>query len=100
MKLRFLTVVAFAVIAFYAGIVVDAARTADDPVLSPELLRSAQPVMPVGGVRATDATYTITVTTSHSDPVLTAAAIGAIVAALFLLARLAVIVARRARRSH
>ena len=100
MKLRVLTIVAFALIAFYAGIVVDAARTADDSLLTPERLPSAPLPVTFGGVGSNDATYTVTITSSHSDPVLTAAAIGAIVSMLFLLARLAVIVARRVRASH
>jgi hypothetical protein len=96
MKLRLLTLLAIAMIAFYAGVWVDAARTTTDVFSFPEPTGPI-PIVP-GGVRVVDTTYAVA--ESHSDPLVTAAAIGAIAATLFLLARLGVIVVRRARASR
>jgi hypothetical protein len=97
MKLRLLTLLAIAMIAFYAGVWVDAARTTDHEISIPEVMPPIQQVPP-GGVRVVDTTYAVA--ESDSNPLFTAAAIGAIAAALFLLARLGVIVVRRVRAAR
>src|SRR4051812_29232627 len=96
MKLRLLTILAVALVAFYAGAKVDSIRSADEPASIPKALSIPITTIPAGE-SVTVHTFTIE---SHTDPVLTAAAIGAIPAALFLLARFAVIVVRRTRASR
>ena len=97
MKLRFLTIVAVVLIAFYAGVLVDVSRTTGDAISIPKTFEIVPTNAPESG-RATEATFFFA--ESRPDPVLEAAAIAAIVAALFLLARLAVIVARRVRATR
>ena len=94
MKLRLLTVLAVALVAFYAGVIVDSARTTADSISLPEFA-PATTTVPQGTRVIVDTT--LTVGESHPDPVLTAAAIGAALGALFLLARLVVFVVRRTR---
>jgi hypothetical protein len=89
--------VAVVLIAFYAGALADAVTTTDDALSIPETI-SVVPSPPPGSMRSTEATFTFA--ESQSDRLLTAAAVAAIVATLFLLARLAVIVVRRVRASH
>ena len=97
MRLRLLTLAAVAMVAFYGGVIVDAARTPDDSIALPDVLPTTIPTVPRSTVHVF---YTSTTGESHADPVLTAAAIGAIVGAAFLLARLVVVVARRARTAR
>jgi hypothetical protein len=96
-KLRLLTVVAVALVAFYAGVIVHSARTTSDAIVVPKVAPVTLTVPDNARVVVAD---TYTVSESHSDPVRTAAAIGAAAGALFLLGRLVVIVVRRGRTAR
>jgi len=97
MKLRLLTVVAVALVAFYAGMIVHSARATSDSIFVPKVAPVTLTVPDNARVVVAD---TYTVRESHSDPVRTAAAIAAAVGALFLLARLVVIVTHRGRAAR
>lgn len=93
MTLRLLTVLAVAMLAFYAGVRVDSARTPTYSISVPDTIPVT--TAPPNGIRVVDTGYAIA--ESHSDRLAQVAAIGAAVGALFLLARLVVIVVRRGR---
>jgi hypothetical protein len=96
MKLRLLTVLAVALVAFYGGVIVDSARAPSDSLIVPKVAPVTLTVPESAHVVVAD-TYTV----SESDSwVLTAAAIGAAIGALFLLARLVVFVVRRGRAAR
>jgi hypothetical protein len=97
MKLRLLTVLAVALVAFYGGVIVDSARAPSDSIIVPKVAPVTLTVPDHARVVVAD---TYAVSESDSDWVLTAAAIGAAVGALFLLARLVAIVARRGRAAR
>ena len=92
-----MTALAVAVVAFYAGVAVDAARapaTIEIPDSMPPLT-----TIPEGSLRTS--WVTVAAVQSHPDRLQTVATIGAVVAAAFLLTRLAVAGVRqvRARRA-
>ena len=70
MKLRFLTIVAVVLIAFYAGVLVDASRTTGDAISIPKTFEIVPTNAPESG-RATEATFFFA--ESRPDPVLEAA---------------------------
>jgi hypothetical protein len=96
-RLRIVTAFAIAVVAFYVGVAVDAAR-APATIEIPDTL-SRTTIGEGGSVRIGD--VTVATVQSQPDRLQTVATIGAVVAAAFLLARLAVVVVRqvRARRA-
>ena len=97
MKWRLLTLAAVAMVAFYAGVVVDGARTTASATPASISVPESIPVVPSAPSRSVRVSWSYATAESHSDPLLKAAAIGTVVAMLFLLARAAVLVARRAR---
>lgn len=97
MRWRLLTFAAVAMVAFYAGAVVDGSGTTAPLTPASISVPDSIPVVPAVPPGSVRVSWTYATAESHSDPLLTAAAIGAVAAALFLLARGAVLVARRAR---
>jgi hypothetical protein len=94
MTLRLLTVLAVAMLAFYAGVRAEDARAPSYSISVPKTI----PITPTPptGVRVVETT-SYGFAESRSDRLAQIAAIGAAVGALFLLARLVVIVVRRRR---
>ena len=91
--LRILTTLSVAAIAFWAGVWVDAARTTEIEIPS-----SLPPITTTAGSGSVQTTWmTATSVERQPDRVATAATIAALVAAAFLLARLAIAVVRRRR---
>lgn len=93
-----LTLFAVALLAFYAGVALEAGRT----TLQVELPDSMPPITTIGragGAHGAWVTETVATAQSHTDRLERLASAGALLGAVFLLARLAVIVARQIRRS-
>jgi hypothetical protein len=94
-NVRVLTLLAFAVLCFYAGVAVEAARTPR----AVEIPTAIAPVTTTIGVDRSVPTSLVTVSTAHSniDRVEAFTALAALIAASFLLARLAMFAVRQVR---
>ena len=94
MRLRIITLLAVAVVAFYVGVAVDAGKTPT----TIEIPDSLPPITTIDGApRLSETWVTVVAVQSHTDRLQTFAAVAALVAAAFLLARLAFVVGARIR---
>jgi hypothetical protein len=93
-RLQIITVAAVAVVAFYAGVAVDAGKTPT----TIEIPDSIPPITTIDGApRISESWVAVATVRSHTDRLQTFAAIAALVAGAFLLARLAFVVRKRIR---
>jgi hypothetical protein len=93
-RLQIITVLAVAVVAFYVGVAVDAGRA--PPTI--EIPDSLPPITTIDDApRLRESAVTVATVQSHTGRLHTFAAIAALVAAAFLLARLAFVVRKRLR---
>jgi hypothetical protein len=91
-----LTALAVALLAFYAGVALEAGRT----TLQIEVPDTMPPITTIGragGAHGAWVTETVATAQSHTDRLETFATVGGLVGAVFLLARLAVMVVRQIR---
>lgn len=94
MRLQIVTALAVAVVAFYLGVVVDASKTPT----TIEIPDSLPPITTIDNApRLRDSWVAVATVQSHNDRLETFAAIAALVAGVFLLARLAFVVRKRVR---
>ena len=94
MRLRIITVLAVAVVAFYVGVAFDASKT-------PTTIEIPDSIPPITTIDEApwlrDSSVAVVTVHSHTDRLETFAAIAALVAAAFLFARLAFVVGKRVR---
>ena len=93
-RLRIITVLAVAVVAFYVGVAFDASKT-------PTTIEIPDSIPPITTIDEApwlrDSSVAVVTVHSHTDRLETFAAIAALVAAAFLFARLAFVVGKRVR---
>jgi hypothetical protein len=93
-----LTAIALALLAFYAGVALEAGRTTRSTLQFPDTLPPITTIGRGGGAHSVWVTDTVVATAqSRTDWLHTLATAGALVGAAFLLARLAIVVVRQIR---